>query len=33
MIDGRKWGHVLKSDLKENYDRKDSVIRKTQSKP
>lgn len=33
MIDGREWRHVLKSDLKENEDRKDCVIREAQSRP
>lgn len=33
MIDGREWRHVLKSDLKENEDRKDCVIREADREP
>lgn len=33
MIDGTGGKHVLKSDLKENEDRKDCVIREAQSRP
>jgi hypothetical protein len=32
MIDGGEWRHVLKSDLRENEDRKGCVIREAQSR-